>query len=114
MNITEEKAVNTLYFSVVWLLLVLGDKYQFIHTDFHKVWQHVKLIHRVNPSNRSNVQVFINRQLDDKVIDFNVANVELVKNSGISSMRQHLKTLQKLPRPSEWFFRRRGECTTRV
>lgn len=74
VNITE-KQWKYIVFSVAWTLLVLGDRYKFIHSDFH--YGNILIDSSVNPSNRTLYRYTL-KDSNNKQLVFNVANVGII------------------------------------
>jgi hypothetical protein len=100
VNITE-KQWKYIVFSVVWTLLVLGDKYEFIHADFH--YGNMLIDSSVNPSNRTMYKYSLT-DTDGKVIDFNVANVGIIPKMWDFEYASTFKDTLELPRQVNGFF----------
>ncbi|RKO87662.1 hypothetical protein BDK51DRAFT_47023 [Blyttiomyces helicus] len=72
----SEKQWKYIIFSIAWTLLVLHDRYEFIHNDFH--YGNVLIDTSVDPKDRSNLQYRLNTEEGKEPIIFDIPNVGIM------------------------------------
>ena len=70
----EKKHWKYIIFSIVWTLMVLGDRYHFMHNDFH--YGNILIDTDISVKNKKNTQ-YILTTTSNEVLKFNIPNVSI-------------------------------------
>jgi hypothetical protein len=101
VNITE-KQWKYIIFSVAWTLLVLGDKYQFLHNDFH--YGNILIDSSIDPMDKT---IMTYSLTDDKgtKYNFNIPNCGVLASFWDMEYGTVMKDTERLPATPNDFFK---------
>ena len=101
VNISE-KQWKTIIFTIAWTLLVLGDKYNFIHNDFH--YGNILIDTCINPST-NNLSVYTLTRKDGSDLSWYVPNSGIVAKIWDLEYSCTFKDSDTLPKKKNDFFK---------
>lgn len=105
VNITE-KQWKYIIFSIAWTLLVLGDKYQFIHNDFH--YGNILIDSSIDPMDKTVITYSLIDHNGQKR-NFNVPNCGILPSLWDAEYSVTMKDSERLPATKNDFFKHTEE-----